>query len=163
MSETTTVITDLAAIEALCREGVRVDVEIRGKQCRFEGHRLIPAESREVEYWLEKAFPPLLPLAEGEKEARYHFMDLEFRVEKEANRRKARALAIWFGFPAFQARAQVTGKGYRGQTAEDITESIERMGFEDDVLDMLFTALSTSVVNRQAQMGFTSGSSSLKS
>lgn len=146
-------VTDLGMLEAL--SSIRVEVVVAGQAFVFEGRRLKPAQSKEVQLLLQSALPPVIGTDE-DKEPRYDFSNLEYRRAQEENKRKARALALWEGFPVFRARAVAAQPP---KTADEIQAFIEGMDVDDDVLETLFRALTARTVTA-GYVGFTSGSNS---
>jgi len=158
---------DLRAVESAHRESIGVDLLMGGKVFRFEGRRLIPAESNRIKALMEIALPPIVPAAKDGEEPRYDFNDPDYKARHESARRNARALALWMGYPCFKTEAQrlvderATEK--LPETVEEIGKFVESRAIDDDALQMLFIGLTKNAVELQGFVNFTSGSGSQKS
>ena len=162
-------VTDLGELEALGREPFTVEVSVRGTPFSFEGRRLVPAESAEIQGLLESALPPLLPAGAGETEGRYDFQDAGYRTRREAARRCGRAVALWRAYSVFRSKAEEEFKGKKAEeggtdpaqwSASEITAWMERRPLDDDLLETLFRGVTQGVVGAEAYLGFSSGSNS---
>ncbi|MDE2105975.1 MAG: hypothetical protein KGL39_52620 [Patescibacteria group bacterium] len=166
-----TLVTDLAALEALHAEPVVCDVLVKGNPFRFTGRRLVPAESNEVKLLLERAMPPLVPGEKEGDEPRYDFRDAGYRETKEKYRRQARALCLWLAFPVFKERAgkadtspQPSPQGGEGvKTKDQIADFIEHLALDDDVLEVLFRTVTSDIADTQKFVNFILGNSSPQS
>jgi hypothetical protein len=164
---TVLVVDDLSALEKLCLEPLACECEYRGRKLRFEGRRLTPAESSQIKLLLEGALPPPLQAGREGGEPQYDLQDAEYRGRLENSRRKARAVGLWLGFPQFKRLAEkecgAAGAGKMPENGDEILRFVETRQLDDDILDVLFQALTIQLVEQQALVGFTSGSSSPKS
>lgn len=158
------IVSSLDEIEAWHKKPIGVQVSLGGQPFKFEGRMLLPFEEQQIKELLERALPPRIPGADG-AEDRYDMQDADYRARKRECWRTARALALWWGFPVFRATAEKESLALKTATPEDlkqIMEFIEHRNFDDEVLEVLFGALTLSVLSVQEFTGFISGSSSTK-
>lgn len=162
-----TLVTNLREVQALHRQAVGVDILMYGKVFRFEGHRLIPAESNRIQHMMQLALPPLLPPEKEGAEARYNFDDPDYKKRHEDSRRNARSLALWIGYPCFKTEAALCVEEKKmeklPETVEEIMNFIETREIDDDALQALFVGLTQNVVQLQEYINFTSGNGFQKS
>jgi len=150
-------VTSLDQIQAHHREPIGIVVSVCGQPYRFEGRRLLPHEDHQIADLLQRALPTRIA-GEAGAEDRYDFEDPEYQRTKQDFERKARALALWLGFPVFAADAIAAGKQLKDQG--EICAFIESRSLDVEVLDALFGALTLNTVSVSEFTGFTSGSSS---
>jgi hypothetical protein len=161
------VVTSLAGIEAWHKEPIGVEVALGDQPFKLTGRRLLPVEERQIKELLERALPPRLAGEPG-AEDRYDLMDEGYRSRKEECRRTARALALWWGFPVFASDFKVQNQvAHLGTTKPEdlkqILDFIESRNLPDQVLEVLFGALTLPVTSVVEFTGFISGSNSPKS
>lgn len=139
-------------LEKACSRPVVVECVIQGDRIRFEGRRLTPDERRRLQVLLELALPPELPPEREGGEPRYDFRDPKYLEARALNRRRARALALYWAFPIFQTETPLN--------EDQIVERIENSHVDDSVLELAFTLLTQEITAVDpARVGFTSGSS----
>ncbi len=144
-------ITSLSQLEQLSNGApVIVNVRLRGQLVQFTGRRLKPAESKEIKILLESALPPILPPDKEGQSARYDYRNPGYLRAVEENKRKARALALHAAYPIFSEALAATG---RPVDENRIADFIESRDLDDDVLEVLFNAVTGRVVDAAA-MGF---------
>lgn len=165
--EPTVVVTDLRDVEAHYRKGFSAEVLICGKAFTFEGRRLIPVESDRFRRMMELALPPVIPASKEGEEPRYDFNDVKYRDQANTAKIEARAFALWLGYPTFKktADAMVMDKTLAKlpETEQEIAAFIQGRNIDDDALQLLLRALTSSQVELQAFVNFTSGNGSPKS
>lgn len=162
------VVTSLDELEQLTNEPLKVAVLVRGQPFEFMGRRLRPAEAMEVKLLLERALPPQLPPEKPGGEPRYDFEDRAYLRRLEENRRRARAIGLWQAFPVFKERwakqspAEAPLSNHPdGQEA--LTQFIEHLALDDEVLETLFRALTQDIAEVQKFVDFILGSGRPKS
>ncbi len=154
-------LTSLAEFEAVCSQPIIVECVMHGKTAiRLEGKPLRPDQVKRLNLILNQAMPPELPPdpAVPDGEPRFDFRDLDYQTRKETNRRKARALALWWSFPLFsQAKAQVADTA---PTEDEIMDFVESRQLDDTTLDLAFAMVTRDVVGivDPKRVGFMSGS-----
>ena len=160
------VVNDLADLESFCAKALEVTVIVRGQPFHCTGRRLKPAEAREIKMILESPIAPVIK--EEGQEDRYNYQDEGYRKAREEAWVRARAIAIWRGFPCFREKAMAEalppGDALRHNVPVKAEEIVAWMGdrqLEDDILEGLFGALTKEEVN--SYLGFISGNSSPKS
>jgi hypothetical protein len=163
-------VTALAELEAVCGGSFTVRLNVRGEELEVAGRRLMPDESRQVKLKLESVLPPLLPPEKEGEEPRYDFRSLKYLEQVETARREARAIALWWAYLLFREKAVEETRNPKPEirkaeewSVTEITNFIEHLPLDDDVLDLLFAAVTHGVVGKEAYVGFSSGSSSAKS
>ena len=150
-------VTSLDQIQAHHREPIGITVNVCGTPYKFKGRRLLPYEDRQIADLLHRALPKRIA-GEAGGEDRYDFEDPDYQRIKKDFERKARALALWLGFPVFAAEAAAKGKNPKDQG--EICDFIESREMDEEVLEALYGALVLNTVSVQEFTGFTSGSSS---
>ncbi len=153
-------LTDLAQLEKVSDAPVVVDLIVGGTPIRFEGRRLRPCEERRVKSLLEAAFPPELPVDPATGEARYDIRDPAYLEAKETNRRKARALTLYFAYPIFRDALAAT-KGGGVPTDDEVMRFVESRPLDVSLLDYAQEQVFREIAFVDPRrVGFTSGSNS---
>ncbi len=142
-------IKSLDQIVALHREPIVVSVVAYDKELILRGRRLNPAEQHRVREILDSVLPP----RKGEE---FDFSDPEYRRNMALQHRRARGLTVALAFPELFP-------GVESQDLDVLYQQVEAQAQSDEILEVLYSAAARNPVEKAALVGFTSGSSSLKS
>jgi hypothetical protein len=148
---------EVHSLEDLARDfqtPVIVQYTINGEGRRLVGVRLNPKQALEVTALLNSALPPRTRTAEGAET--YDMLSPEYVREKEKARIRARAVAVYWGFKQFH-KAEA-----KAMSHEEITDWIQGLAVEDDVLELCFSKLTGGRVGLADLVNFTSSSNSPK-
>ena len=153
-------LTTLAELVAICADPVVVEGLVGAHRIRFEGRRLTPDEHRRVRQLLEQTLPPELPPETPGGEVRYNLRAPEFLARREENRRKARALALYWAFPLF-GREEVRATP---RPESEVVAVVEQAAVEDSLLDLAWDLVMREQVGVDPdRVGFTFGNSNPRS
>ena len=145
----------LQEIQRLVESPIHIECDYEGKVFLIEARKLRPNEMAVIDEIVDSVVPPMISIGKSGEDLRPNESDPEFVRKKARAQIEARAYAVYWACPIFQAeRPKLDGK--------ELVEFVQSK-LTDTILSAIYRAVTRGGTELAALVNFTSTGTSLKS